>query len=327
MKTSMVAPGSSALPAETESVGPAESLGLPAPTAETFDGALAAVHGEAETSNRKQDDEVELQNPPAVPVEEKTCLEINAAVLLTFIGPVPPQLKNNLPPITELEPGAREQIAQNSPAAAICTHGMAGAQESVMCSTEQEIAQPAGKLPRLGETTETTRRALDMPELAAVPSSSFRVFEVRQPSRLLPIRELESLNQRVVSEIQPHIQVIRAAAQDRLEVVLRPDACTELHVELTRSEGLIHVHVRCEKGDVQALQAEWGNVQTALAVQGVRVDALESASGAASFSQHEQSSHSRPQEREVEPLFFLELEEPNKTTHPTRSLPGWQRWA
>lgn len=62
-----------------------------------------------------------------------------------------------------------------------------------------------------------------------------------------------------------------------LSVVLRPDANTELFVQLARRDGQLEATVRCERGDTTALGAHWGQLQESLARQNVRLAPMQDA--------------------------------------------------
>lgn len=78
------------------------------------------------------------------------------------------------------------------------------------------------------------------------------------------------------SSVLKHVTELRHAGAAEMSVVLKPDAETQLSLRLSLgSNGEITVQARCEQGDAQLLAANWGDLRSSLAQQGVRVSALE----------------------------------------------------
>jgi hypothetical protein len=148
---------------------------------------------------------------------------------------------------------------------------------------------------------------------------------------------LQHLAARLVEEVLPHVELIRAGARDRLEVVLRPDGFTVLHLEVSRVDGLIQVRASCEHGHLPQIEAQWGALQNALAAQGIRVEPLQSAPNggaqAGGFTGGQQQQQGG-QFQKPEPAWPHGFEQ--DTPHPSTNRPGqpdgstrrgWQRWA
>ena len=64
---------------------------------------------------------------------------------------------------------------------------------------------------------------------------------------------------------------------DSMSVVLKPDPNTEVYLHLTLNQGWVDVETQLKRGDLAALQGQWGQVQEALSRQGVRVGPLQGA--------------------------------------------------
>ena len=79
---------------------------------------------------------------------------------------------------------------------------------------------------------------------------------------------------KVTSLLQDQVVRFRQTARESVEVVLRPDHQTELHVRLVQRAGQIEATVRCDRGDTQALGGSWSRLQESLAQQGVRLAPL-----------------------------------------------------
>ena len=138
---------------------------------------------------------------------------------------------------------------------------------------------------------------------------------------------------RSVEEIGGHVQLLRTTGHDRLEVVVRPDGRTELHLQISRTEGLIHVQVRCDRGDYGALEAQWSTVQSALAAQGIRLENLQPGhSGGAGTNTRQGSANQQEQHRDSAEFYFEQDQTPQaQTSSPAGPHAwagwGWQRWA
>jgi hypothetical protein len=82
--------------------------------------------------------------------------------------------------------------------------------------------------------------------------------------------------ERLLQMIQTEAQLISRTKAERLSVRLRPDAETEIFLRLSVQGGCVEVHARCDRGNLEALNAQWGQLQEALSVCGVRLAPLNS---------------------------------------------------
>ncbi|MBI3876006.1 MAG: hypothetical protein HY300_08635 [Verrucomicrobia bacterium] len=131
-----------------------------------------------------------------------------------------------------------------------------------------------------------------------------------------------------------------------LSVVLRPDANTELFLQLARRNGQLEATVRCERGDAALLGTHWNQLQESLAKQNVRLAPMQDASSP-DFRGRNDSSSSRqpgadnpPQERSRGPESLDDLPLVGSVTEPLRrrsraargaelatAARGWEGWA
>ena len=143
-------------------------------------------------------------------------------------------------------------------------------------------------------------------------------------------------------EVTRHVAELKQLNLDSLAVVLRPDPNTELFLHLKRHNGGVDIQARFERGDFQQLNAQWGELQSSLAAQGIRVSALEGSgfnSSQAPMEQQAKDSNGPPADRgEREPAHepFEELlpNLPVAATAPRspfqpRTSPSrqWESWA
>jgi hypothetical protein len=95
--------------------------------------------------------------------------------------------------------------------------------------------------------------------------------------------------------IQEQAVRLRHASLQSLEVVLRPDGQTELHLQLTQRAGLIEATVRCDRGDAEKFGGGWAKLQESLASQGIRLAPLaESSMSSAGDHSHRQPASPQP---------------------------------
>lgn len=73
----------------------------------------------------------------------------------------------------------------------------------------------------------------------------------------------------------------KSSGLDSMQVVLKPDPKTEIHLEFVTRDGQIEAHARVASGDIQQLGHNWTHLQDSLAQQGIRLLPL---SGSDSFA-------------------------------------------
>lgn len=76
-------------------------------------------------------------------------------------------------------------------------------------------------------------------------------------------------------EIQSRVVEFRRQSPGSMTVMMRPDAGTELRIELRSSRGRIEVSVHMERGDAMSLRPAWAGLQETLALQGVTLADLQ----------------------------------------------------
>jgi hypothetical protein len=154
--------------------------------------------------------------------------------------------------------------------------------ESATASSEIPVVDPAlgvsslasnagdpGRTPQIVQVAETTEGAV-LPRNSSVARLS------------------DQLNGEVVL-----LQRMRSAS---MTAVLRPDAGSELRVDLRRREGRIEIRATLERGEAQAIAEGWPELQRQLQVQGVQLLPLErQPSATASGSLAESAGERSPQ--------------------------------
>ena len=80
-----------------------------------------------------------------------------------------------------------------------------------------------------------------------------------------------TLANRLLPLVSTEVRLFKNAGPGELSVLLKPDLRTEIVLHLRTSEGRVEATVRCERGDFQTLNAEWGQLRESLAPQGVHL--------------------------------------------------------
>jgi hypothetical protein len=82
-------------------------------------------------------------------------------------------------------------------------------------------------------------------------------------------------HERLLKLIQSEVQVLNTARMDKMSVVLRPDGQTEILLRLQMQDGQVEAHARCDRGNFDALNSEWRQLQQTLFACGVRLAPLD----------------------------------------------------
>ena len=143
---------------------------------------------------------------------------------------------------------------------------------------------------------------------AAATGDTSKIFDARSEgngvgdiTRFAPARM-----DRIGEIISREVRMFKRAADDQVDVVLTPDAKTQISLRLQWRDGQVEVQARCELGDHHALSLQWGQLQTSLSQQGVKLAALteRTSTGFTEFfnpSSFSQSHNGQPRHNDAEP--------------------------
>lgn len=260
---------------------------------------------------------------------------------------------------------AAEQIAANPPKTGEKAHGILAAKQPTMLLTSQTNDEKGSTKPSLLEpmrleiqSFEAT--AFEQPvkiqeiysksdkasspadkEVKMIEAAPLQILshdtdsgsiapepEVHRASSVSVFGTLQSIN--------GHVQLFRASNRNELQVVLRPDANTELFLHITKTDGQIHVQARCDRGDFAWLGAHWGAVQNSLSAQGVQVEALQPSprldnQAHSQFMGDRQEARRDASPEKADPAMEPRFSKPSRpSTPPSAPRPlvrGWQSWA
>jgi hypothetical protein len=95
-------------------------------------------------------------------------------------------------------------------------------------------------------------------------SGAGELLDLRPTSPLVRTSEL----------ITREVQMFKRGADDLVEVILTPDARTQISLRLRWREGQVEVQARCDLGDHHALNLQWAQLQNSMAQHGVRLSHL-----------------------------------------------------
>ena len=302
---------------------------------------------------------VPTEVPMEVPKVEQPSVESEVSpaegVRLPDFRPIAAVAEQNVPSVPEEVPRLEEQISEKGPEPAKKSNGMVVAQAPLMLMTsqhnekalqteqklglehfeaasfEQQIrVEPLQGKSLRGERAESSEALTFTSELRQTPRFEVVSGEVE----VQPVRPVEPVT--VVEEIRRHIELLKSSTAEKLDVVLRPDAQTELRLQVEKVNGQIQVQVRCDRGDFASLEAHWGTIQNTLAPQGIRVEPLQQGNGAQlqqNGSPNSQNSFGRhSDQREERPAIFIEQEFTNREANRPKNSRGsvgrgWQSWA
>ncbi len=79
---------------------------------------------------------------------------------------------------------------------------------------------------------------------------------------------------RISEIVSREIRIFKRGGDDLVEVVLTPDAKTQISLRLQWRDGQVEVQARCDLGDYQSLNTQWPQLQASLAGHGVRLSHL-----------------------------------------------------
>jgi len=159
--------------------------------------------------------------------------------------------------------------------------------------------------------------ALNSAKAASTPATVSAVSAVHAPSAV------DRVEQMVTREA---ISFKRSGA-DEIGVSLKIDAHTQLFLQLSYRDGQTQALLRCEKGDLPALSAHFGQLQESLARQNIQ---LQSSNNASDLGRQGSSGKSRQDSAPFEESLVKNENKSAASTKPKTkpvSRRGWESWA
>lgn len=153
-----------------------------------------------------------------------------------------------------------------------------------------------------------------------------RADEVAMPS---PVRELR---EGLMEGMLEHSANIRTSGAESLDVSIRAGGETEISVQLSYVDGVVHAHAQCERGDYRLLSTLWHDLQLNLSKHGVSLSTLVpptseslSTTGFAGGGPGSGPGNQGGWERTSESARHEHLAGTSFTTKSTASVGGWLR--
>ena len=128
-------------------------------------------------------------------------------------------------------------------------------------------------LPKLAGESATATKGLSADDLATakLPPLPVRAeFPTTAPVESRPLAPMVRISDIICREVR----MFKRAADDLVEVVLTPDAKTQISLRLQWRDGQVAAQARCDLGNYQALTTQWPQLQATLASRGVQLSHL-----------------------------------------------------
>jgi hypothetical protein len=254
-----------------------------------------------------------VQNPTATPIPFTPAKSHG-----TFVAKQDMPMKNAGQTNEVAEPG--EKVLPGKPVPFARENNLPGRENSVLTPSHNE---PMG-------TNVTTVAAQDNPVRSPVPAD-----EVTAVSNFSDMRS-QAL-ERTHDLVMQHALRLTDPKADSLQVVIKPDAGTQLSLELRQRGNGIEAQAVLQQGDFEHLKQHWPELQQRLEQRGIKLAPLTSDGNftAGSGSQGFKNQQNQPAERE--PILtgaFAGFAPagtrtilPDKPATQTASSRGWQKWA
>jgi hypothetical protein len=179
--------------------------------------------------------------------------------------------------------------------------GTPAAQQGNAMKNAQKTAENAPVIEQKMPVREVSRRPavtrLDTSSISAAPRAELKTdFQTDTAFELAPVKPLDTVH--VVESIRTEVAQLRMRNDSNVTVVLRPDNGTELQIDISISrDGSVHAQARCERGDVQSLNAHWPQLQQSLAAHGVQMTNLSNPGNSHQNSRNPDSSNFQTSDR------------------------------
>ena len=172
------------------------------------------------------------------------------------------------------------------------THGTAVAKMTVSMNNEPKMEEVAGLTqqllpggavsqfaPGINLPSEPPRSAcgenigVDALSAAARLTTGLARTDDSVSGDLLDVRDA-SPSARLGEVISREVRMFKRGGDDLVEVVLTPDAKTQISLKLQWRDGQVEVQARCDMGDHRLLNTQWSQLQASFAAHGVRLSHL-----------------------------------------------------
>jgi hypothetical protein len=109
--------------------------------------------------------------------------------------------------------------------------------------------------------------------ISSAPARISADFKVEGPAEMIPVKSAAAIH--IVESIRTEVASLRQVGQSGMSLVLKPDTGTELKIQVSIGrDGSIQAQAHCARGDFQALNAQWPQLQQSLAAHGIQMTNL-----------------------------------------------------
>ena len=126
-------------------------------------------------------------------------------------------------------------------------------------------------LPSNASDSRTVDSQAVISSLALGKTESAQLAEVPETPQLPQVRSIS----RLADQLSGEVVLMQRLRSGVMTAVLKPDAHSELRVDLRRREGRLEIRATMERGDSQAISEGWSELQQQLRAQGVHLLPLE----------------------------------------------------
>jgi hypothetical protein len=218
--------------------------------------------------------------------------------------------------------------------------GLAGSGEKVLPGDAGAVARP-NVLPVRGNFAPAPMRVAVLEANAATPATATdTVRSSGTADETAAVADFSNQHIQALDRTQElmtlHASRLVEAKADSLQVVIKPDAGTQLSLELRQRGGGIEAQAVLQKGDFENLKQHWPELQQQLEQRGIKLAPLTSTENQTAWSGNQGFKQPADQAAEPEPLadeafagFVPSAALTSLLAEPSAQPParGWQSWA
>lgn len=147
-----------------------------------------------------------------------------------------------------------------------------------------ESLSPRAQAADLGPRRQDSQAKLSVESFSAVSAKDVSSSTSVDAESVAKTTEPSPILNRLISGVNHEAMILRQFKPDKLDVVLRPDAATQISLQLRLDGDGIQGVARCEKGDFNLLASHWTELQRTMHQQGVHLEPLKESASALSLS-------------------------------------------
>lgn len=210
------------------------------------------------------------------------------------------------------------------------TNKIAGQTEKVLPGNAMSVVR-ANSAPSYSSQTEQSAETMIAGSLATGNVGEAAVLPVNAIAAPIAVNSRDDILERVQEMVALNAVRLSDSGNSSMQVVIKPDAGTQLSLELRRQDGSVEVQAVLRQGDFNHLSQQWPDLQQRLDQRGVRLAPLSDEGAAANSSGGQETfQHKQSHPAEIVPEITL-VETPTGMFTPeakeTPAYRGWETWA